>query len=106
MSAVEGAALSGELIVVDDDSQDGSVEAVEELASRFEVRIIVRTQERGLASAVLRGFEDARGEVLVVMDADLQHPPEKIPELVESITSGRGDFAVGSRYAGGEIEHY
>ena len=103
-AALEGAGLGGELIVVDDDSQDGSVEAVEELASRFDVRIIVRTQERGLASAVLRGFEDARGDVLVVMDADLQHPPEKIPELVESITSGRGDFAVGSRYAGGEIQ--
>ena len=103
-AATQQAGLDAELIIVDDDSRDGSVEAVEELSGRFEVRIIVRTDERGLASAVLRGFAEARGEVLVVMDADLQHPPEKIPELVECITSGQADFAVGSRYAGGDID--
>lgn len=99
-AATGQAGLDAELIVVDDNSQDGSVETVEELAKRFLVRIVVRTQERGLSSAVLRGFEEAMGDVLVVMDADLQHPPEKIPELVECLTAGRADFALGSRYAG------
>ena len=99
-AAVTEADLTAELIIVDDDSRDGSIEIVDELAARFPVQIIVRSGERGLATAVLRGFEDARGEVLVVMDADLQHPPEKIPELVECITSSRGDFAIGSRYVG------
>ena len=99
-AATGQAGLDAELIVVDDNSQDGSVETVEELARRFPVRIVVRTQERGLSSAVLRGFEEAMGDVLVVMDADLQHPPEKIPELVECLTAGRADFALGSRYAG------
>jgi dolichol-phosphate mannosyltransferase len=103
-AATKGADLDAELIIVDDNSRDGSAEAVQELGSRFDVRIVVRTDQRGLASAVLRGFAEARGQVLVVMDADLQHPPEKIPELVECITSGRADFAVGSRYAGGRIQ--
>ena len=97
-AALDQAGLDAELVIVDDDSQDGSVEIVKELALRFPVRIIVRTDRRGLSSAVLRGFEEAVGEVFVVMDADLQHPPEKIPELAECITSGRADFAVGSRY--------
>jgi dolichol-phosphate mannosyltransferase len=103
-AATRQAGLDAELIVVDDDSQDGSVEVVQGLAERFGVRIVVRTDERGLASAVLRGFAEARGQVLVVMDADLQHPPEKIPELVDCITSRRADFTIGSRYAGGGVE--
>ncbi|HUU85796.1 MAG TPA: polyprenol monophosphomannose synthase [Phycisphaerae bacterium] len=103
-AATHRANLEAELIIVDDDSRDGSVEVVRDLASRFDVRIVVRTDQRGLASAVLRGFDEARGRVLLVMDADLQHPPEKIPELIECITSGRADFAIGSRYAGGRIE--
>jgi dolichol-phosphate mannosyltransferase len=77
---------------------------VGELAGEYPVRIIVRTGPRGLAPAVLEGFEHARGQVLVVMDADLQHPPEKVPELVECITTGRADFAVGSRFAGGRVD--
>ncbi|MHC4610440.1 MAG: polyprenol monophosphomannose synthase [Planctomycetota bacterium] len=99
-AATRQADLEAELIIVDDNSQDGSVDVVDELADRYPVRIIVRIHERGLSSAVLCGFDESAGEVLVVMDADLQHPPEKIPELVECITADRGDFAVGSRYAG------
>ncbi|MCH7814027.1 MAG: glycosyltransferase, partial [Planctomycetes bacterium] len=75
-------------------------EAVEELARRYRVRIVVRTGQRGLSSAVLRGFEESAGGVLVVMDADLQHPPECIPELVACITEDRADFVIGSRYVG------
>lgn len=62
-----------ELIVVDDNSRDGSVEEVEALnAEGYNVRIIVRTSERGLSSAVLRGFQEAQGEAMICMDADLQ----------------------------------
>jgi len=99
-AAVEQAGLSAELIVVDDNSADGSVEAVRELAERYPVRIVVRERERGLSSAVLRGFAEAGGDIFVVMDADLQHPPEKIPELAACIADGTADFALGSRYVG------
>jgi dolichol-phosphate mannosyltransferase len=62
-----------EIIIVDDDSQDGTVEQVQQLHEEgYQVELLVRKNENGLSSAVLRGFEVARGHKLVVMDADLQ----------------------------------
>lgn len=62
-----------EVIVVDDNSRDGSVEVVHALQQEgYNVRIIVRTTERGLSSAVVRGFQEAVGDNLLCMDADLQ----------------------------------
>jgi len=72
-----------EMIIVDDNSRDGSLELVESTISKEHptVRIIVRTTERGLSSAVLRGFDEAKGDILLCMDADLQHPPESVPSM-------------------------
>ena len=87
---------------MDDNSKDGTAEIVAELADTgHPVRLIVRVGERGLSSAVLRGFAEARGNVLVCMDADLSHPPEAIGLLVESLADGRADMAIGSRYVDG-----
>ena len=62
-----------ELIVVDDNSRDGSVEEIEALRDEgYNIRIVVRTNERGLSSAVVRGFKEARGDAMICMDADLQ----------------------------------
>jgi len=62
-----------ELIVVDDNSKDGSVEEVDSLHNEgYNIRIIVRTTERGLSSAVIRGFMEAKGDAMICMDADLQ----------------------------------
>lgn len=89
-----------ELIFVDDNSQDGSVEEVESLKKQgYNVRIIVRTDERGLSSAVLKGFNEAKGEYLICMDADLQHPPESVPQLFDSLKTHA--FVLGTRYAPG-----
>lgn len=99
------AGLDAEMIVVDDDSQDGTVETVERLGAEFHVRVSVRTGERGLATAVLRGFAEAANDIFVVMDADLQHPPERIGDLVRPIARGETDFVSGSRYVrGGRID--
>lgn len=87
-----------EIIVVDDNSKDGSQELVTELSSKYPARIIVRTTERGLSSAVLRGFEEAKGDLLICMDADLQHPPEKLKEMFEALSDS--EFVIGTRYAG------
>jgi dolichol-phosphate mannosyltransferase len=101
--ALDGLAAH-ELIVVDDDSRDGTEEACERLAAEHPLRLIVRRGERGLASAVVRGMREAAGRWLVVMDADLSHPPEAIPLLLDALNDG-ADFAVGSRYvAGGSTE--
>jgi dolichol-phosphate mannosyltransferase len=103
---MSGAGLSYEILIVDDDSADGSEEKIRDISARgAPVRIIVRKGERGLSSAVLRGFSEARGTVLVCMDADLSHPPEKLPEMIAAIKSGEADFVLGSRYvAGGSTE--
>jgi dolichol-phosphate mannosyltransferase len=103
--ATESAGIDAEMLVVDDDSDDGTDRVCEQLAERLPVRLLVRRGERGLATAVLLGLHEARGEVLLVMDADLSHPPEKIGELYRSVSAGGFDVALGSRFvAGGAIE--
>jgi dolichol-phosphate mannosyltransferase len=90
-----------EIVVVDDDSQDGTEAACAELARDYPLRLLVRREERGLASAVIHGLRSARGDYLVVMDADLSHPPETIPALLAPLRDGRADFVIGSRYVPG-----
>lgn len=104
-AALSSKGLQYELIFVDDDSQDGSVEAVEHLRQNFSVRILVRKDTRGLSSAVIHGIEHSVGQYIVVMDADLSHPASAIPEMVERLESGESDFVVGSRYAEGGSIH-
>ena len=92
-----------ELLIVDDDSPDGTAGVAAELAGRFPVRCIVRKNERGLATAVIAGLREARGELCVVMDADLSHPPEAIPRLLEAMGgSTGGQAASGTRSREGE----
>jgi len=94
------AGYSYEVIFVDDNSPDGTAELAQALAARYPVRVLVRRDKRGLASAVVDGLGEAQGEVVGVMDADLQHPPEVIPELVKEIQNG-ADIAIASRYIKG-----
>ncbi len=103
------AALAGrkfEVIIVDDNSKDRTPEVCAELAKTYPLTLMVRTTPtNGLSGAVLHGMARAQGTYFCVMDADLQHPPEKLPELVAPLISGQGDFVVGSRYtAGGTTE--
>lgn len=95
-----------ELILVDDNSQDGSLELVEKLKLKLPwLSLVVRTSDRGLSSAVLEGFRRASCENLVVMDADLSHPPEMIPEMVQALLEPEYQMSLGSRYVpGGAIE--
>jgi len=75
------AVLEYEIIVVDDNSPDGTASIAEELSKEYPVRVLKRSGKLGLASAVICGFKHARGEMLGVIDADLQHPPEYIQSL-------------------------
>jgi dolichol-phosphate mannosyltransferase len=99
------AALQGrswELLIVDDNSRDATPQVCAELAKSYPVRLLVRTRPvDGLSGAVLHGLAHAKGNVLCCMDADLQHPPEKLPELVKAVTVDGADFALGSRYEPG-----
>ena len=90
-----------ELIVVDDDSPDRTWELASELTTKYsKLRVIRRETERGLSTAVIRGWQIARGEVLAVIDADLQHPPEVTVDLWRAMAKG-ADLAVGSRHVEG-----
>ncbi len=94
----EVANLRFEIIVVDDNSPDGTAQlALDAVSSLPEVRVMCRIAESGLATAVIRGWQAARGEILAVMDADLQHPPEVLAQLVVAIRNG-ADLAVASRH--------
>lgn len=88
-----------DLLFMDDNSRDGSEELVRSINLPW-VAMIVRTADRGLSQAVLDGLRRSTGDILVVMDADLSHPPERIPELIRTLENG-ADFAVGSRFAEG-----
>ena len=98
-------ALAGrryELLVIDDNSTDNTRQVCAELATQFPLSLHVRLEPQdGLSGAVLYGFARANGRYLVVMDADLQHPPEKLPELLAVVESGQAPFALGSRYVTG-----
>ncbi|KSW12657.1 hypothetical protein CF15_01790 [Pyrodictium occultum] len=102
-----GRGISYEVVVVDDDSPDGTWRAAEEYARRrgLPVRVVRRVGERGLGSAIARGLREARGRYIVVMDADLQHPPEAVPRLLEEALRSGADLVVASRYTrGGGVE--
>jgi dolichol-phosphate mannosyltransferase len=90
-----------ELIVVDDNSPDRTWEIATELLSAYpQLRVMRRITERGLSTAVIRGWQVARGEILGVIDADLQHPPEILLQLLQEIDRG-ADLAVASRHVEG-----
>lgn len=90
-----------ELIVVDDNSPDRTWEIAADLMPEYpQLRVMCRVEERGLSTAVIRGWQAARGEVLGVIDADLQHPPELLLKLWGEIVRG-GDLAVASRHVEG-----
>jgi dolichol-phosphate mannosyltransferase len=90
-----------EIIIVDDRSPDRTFEEAVRLCAAFpRLRVMRRDGERGLATAVVRGWQAARGEVLGVMDADLQHPPEVAPALYAELERGV-DLVLASRYVAG-----
>jgi len=90
-----------EILVVDDDSSDGTGELVSMISQQDpRVRLLVRKGERGLSGAILHGWQHTDAGILGVMDADLQHPPELLPQLLEGIHDGR-DMVIGSRYTPG-----
>jgi dolichol-phosphate mannosyltransferase len=93
-----------EILVVDDDSPDGTEEIVSRIAYEDpRVRLLVRRGERGLSGAILYGWQHTDATVLGVMDADLQHPPELLPQLLSAIKDGR-DLVIASRYTpGGDL---
>jgi dolichol-phosphate mannosyltransferase len=100
-SAYRNAALDAELIVVDDNSPDGTGALADELAARYRLQVIHRAGKLGLGTAVVAGFEAARSTIVGVIDADLSHPPSLLPKMLSIMTSASADIVIGSRYIPG-----
>ena len=90
-----------EIIFVDDGSNDTTREEIRKYAGPLHVHLICRDDETGLATAVCAGAKAARGDLLIIMDADLSHPPEAIPDLLQPLVQGSHDMVIGSRYIPG-----
>src|SRR3989338_8361799 len=97
-------ALEYEIIIVDDNSPDGTGTLAELLNKRYNnISVIHRPKKIGFASAIIEGARVSRGDVIITLDADFQHPIEYLPIMVEKIN--KFDIVIGSRYiSGGRIE--
>jgi dolichol-phosphate mannosyltransferase len=107
-AALNGRGWTWEIIVVDDHSPDQTRIVLDQLAILFpQLRYLIRTNDRGLSSAVLAGIELAQYDYLVVMDADLSHPADAIPVMIDKLVRDECDFVIGSRYVlGGKTEDW
>ena len=89
-----------QLIVVDDGSTDGTRPILARLQPLHGFTLVLQPRNQGKGAALRRGFEEVRGDLVVIQDADLEYSPEELPGLVELITAGRADVVYGSRFLG------
>jgi dolichol-phosphate mannosyltransferase len=93
--------LDGELIVVDDNSPDGTGAVADELARQHRIQVIHRAGKLGLGTAVVEGFNAATAPIVGVIDADMSHPPAALPRMVAVMQQTGADLVIGSRYIPG-----
>ncbi|MCL5038159.1 MAG: polyprenol monophosphomannose synthase [Chloroflexi bacterium] len=102
-----GAGLDAEMVIVDDNSPDGTGDLADKLALEKPITVVHRAGKLGLSSAVMEGFEASKGDIIIVTDADLSHDVGIIPQMVEMIEKGEAQVVVGSRYIkGGGIKNW
>ena len=99
--AYRAAGIDAELIVVDDNSPDGTGALADELAKSHRLKVIHRSGKLGLGTAVVAGFEAADAPVVGVIDADLSHPPSLLPKMLAVMQRESADVVIGSRYIAG-----
>jgi dolichol-phosphate mannosyltransferase len=100
-AAYAEAQLDGELIVVDDNSPDGTGALADDLARRHRITVVHRAGKLGLGTAVIAGFEAATAPVVGVIDADMSHPPALLPRMLAVMQATAADVVVASRYIPG-----
>lgn len=102
IAAIDFGKKKYEVIIVDDNSKDGTVEIVQHLKSQYAwLKLIVRQNQKGLCQSILEGIQVAAYPTLVIMDADLSHPPEKIPTMLAAFAAADVELVIGSRYIAG-----
>jgi len=92
--------LRTQLVVVDDCSTDGTRDILATLQRELGFTLVLQPQNAGKGSALRRGFQEVRGDLVVIQDADLEYSPEEFPQLIELICQGRADVVYGSRFLG------
>ncbi|HET6596002.1 MAG TPA: glycosyltransferase family 2 protein [Anaerolineales bacterium] len=97
---VESTKLAQEILVVDDGSKDGTRDALQNMAGQTTVRVILHERNRGKGAAVVTGLRAARGDVLLIQDADLEYDPRDYSTLLRPIEEGLADVVYGSRFLG------
>jgi dolichol-phosphate mannosyltransferase len=95
------AGIDGTLVIVDDNSPDGTGAVADQLAQRYPVTVVHRAGKLGLGTAVIEGFNASNAEIVGVIDADLSHPPSLVPRMLEAIRDTGADIVIGSRYVPG-----
>jgi dolichol-phosphate mannosyltransferase len=93
--------IDGELVIVDDNSPDGTGQIADDLARQYRITVLHRTGKLGLGTAVVAGFEAASAPVVGVIDADLSHPPDMPPRMLAVMRRTSADVVIGSRYIPG-----
>jgi glycosyltransferase involved in cell wall biosynthesis len=101
LKRVQSQKVAREIIVVDDGSVDGTRDVLNRLNGKGGVRVILHEKNRGKGAAVRTGMEAAKGDVLLIQDADLEYDPRDIPHLLQPINEGIADVVYGSRFLGG-----
>ena len=97
---VQAENVAGEILVVDDGSTDGTRQALESLNDKGNVRMILHERNQGKGAAIRTGIQQAKGEVIIIQDADLEYNPRDYRALIQPIEDGIADVVYGSRFLG------
>ena len=100
LKRVQATKLANEIVVVDDGSQDGTRDILKKLDGKKKVRVILQEKNQGKGAAVVTGMKAAKGDVLLIQDADLEYDPRDYPVLLQPIKEGLADVVYGSRFLG------
>jgi len=101
LKRVQATNLADEIIIIDDGSIDGTGEVLKHIESGEEVRILHHERNQGKGAAVRTGLNAAKGDILLIQDADLEYDPRDYPKLIQPIEEGIADVVYGSRFLGG-----
>ena len=101
LKRVQAAKLAKEILVVDDGSKDGTRTILKKLDGKGKVRVIYHERNQGKGAAVISGLKAAKGEILLIQDAELEYDPRDYPALLKPIEEGLADVVYGSRFLGG-----